>query len=183
MVARSRCRFSIRQMLLATTCLILALGILNQFTGSWFSRYVAKKKLASMGASHVTFNSRNEVVSVAFSGDALQLCDIEQFSTIQRLDFSTSRVDGRVLPQLEGLENLTYLSFAHTALSDEDFQLLPSLPNLTYLRLDHTSISDAVFPHLSTLPRVLGVDVTGTVVSDQGIADFQKARPHVEFMR
>ena len=61
---------------------------------------------------------------------------------------------------------------------NEDLRLLADFESIERLSLVGTQVTNAAVPHLKQFTRLRFLDVSGTEITDDGIAELQKALPN-----
>ena len=121
---------------------------------------------------------------------------MEHIAGLTRLELLSLRgahVTDPGLSHLKSLTNLKYLWLEKAHVTDEGLAHLKGLTQLVYLSLEDTQITDAGLVHLKGLTRLRtgpdefplhaavwirgGLDLTGTQVTEKGIAELNEALP------
>jgi Leucine-rich repeat (LRR) protein len=88
------------------------------------------------------------------------------------------------MPAVGQLKNLKKLNLDKTQVTDMGLESVKDLENLEYIHLGNTMITDSGLAHLQGLKKLKTVIVTFVAgVSDDGVAELQKAIPGVEVKR
>jgi hypothetical protein len=126
------------------------------------------------------FDSRElsgAVVAVDLHDTSVRDADLgmlKGFPKLAKLDLGWTRIDGRGLENLEGLDSLRVLRLTgfndHTYIHDADLAKLPPLPLLEFLVLDYTGVTDNGIEQLRRLPRLRSLRMQVTRIDDAGIA-------------
>lgn len=126
---------------------------------------------------------------------------------MRRLTLEGTRVTSNGIKSLQGMKRLNQLDLSMSQVESlENFRTLPSLTNLTLvknpvndaglvpssdpgfasltvLNLFGTRVGDDGLKSLKDLPKLIRLVLTGTEVTDAGVAAFQKDRPKVKISR
>lgn len=94
------------------------------------------------------------------------------------LQMANPDVDDAVVARLKGFDRLRELDLGGTKVTDEGLKVLRDLPSLTSLRLGNTRITDAGFREsLAGKESLTRLDLSGTAVADETVADWRAAKP------
>ena len=74
-----------------------------------------------------------------------------------------------LISKLKSLEDVVWLQFENTSISDSSMPAICSLQGITDLELQNTRITDAGLPALSQLPILRRLDLSGTGITDAGL--------------
>jgi hypothetical protein len=152
--------------------------------------------------------SEGPTTSVVFVGRPIGDDDLQFLRGkrgFQRLLLDSTRVTGKSLQNLEGAEELKWLSLMSCPVDDDGLAFLPALRNLELLDLDHTRITnaglahvgkqkglkqlmicrnktltDACLDHLKGLDELTELHALDTGITEAGIRRLQKSLPRLQ---
>jgi internalin A len=114
---------------------------------------------------------------------------LRQFANLQHLDLSGGRHRGATTVTEQGvqaiasLQDLRVLKLGHVRFPPKSMPALKDLSNLEELGLEFSpDVGDDVIPHLVSWQSLRLVDLHGTKVSADGIAELRKQRPDCKFL-
>src|SRR2546429_655862 len=100
------------------------------------------------------------------------------------VNLAGTKVTDGDLKELKDLKQLTTLYLNMTGVTDAGLQELQHLKQLTSLSLWHTSVTDAGLKELKDLKQLTSLNLLVTEqVTDDGVADLQKALPGCKITR
>ncbi len=170
-------RFSLRRMFGAVTAASIALALLLYVTVEYRRQMAIRADLISLGAYSVRFGSGNSIQ--ASFHDPVVSPSIAKFREFAVLDFKEARVTDESLQNLSGLESVDVIVFSLSDVRDDQLSHLKSLGKVRHLWLSHTGLTDACVDALIDIPGLESVDVTGSLITENGIARLRAARPSV----
>jgi hypothetical protein len=109
--------------------------------------------------------------------DLLFLRDRKNFN---RLFLDSTRVTGEFLADLNGCDQLRWLSLGNCPITDAGLKGLPALPRLELLNLDRTRITDAGLAELQRLKGLQRLYLMRTAVTDAGLEHLKGLNQLVE---
>jgi len=117
--------------------------------------------------------------------DADLMC-LRQFPQLSSLDLNNTKITDAGLRHVSALTpDLSWLSLSHTAITDAGLEHLRGLIWLDTLWLIDTEITDAGLERLAEFKYtdLCNLELTGTKVTDAGVAAFQRAYPKCKIER
>lgn len=172
-------RFSIRTLLLATTCLALIIAGLLWLTKDYRERRQAEERLRSTGAVYAYVNEER-LASVVFN-QPITSKELGKVKSIERVELQGFAVDDSTLERLCELEKVDSLMVQSCTLVDAAaLSRLEQIPKLKWLLFWNTPISDEAVVALSKLQQLEGLSFKNTKMTPAGLTKLQEAMPGVK---
>jgi hypothetical protein len=174
---RLRFRFRLRTLLIVTTLLCLALGLLL--------REAIDYKRRKDGAAALVASLGGTIQRVGWSLEPSNgsnwlsriVLDVEHQESLWAVDLSGTAVSKADLATLAKCDWIRVLSLANTKTGDADLAPLTRLAKLRQLDISRTAVGDAGLPQLKKLRRLVELKTEGSKVTYAGLAELDRLLP------
>lgn len=139
--------------------------------------YMGRTRVTDDGLKHLA--TLKQLDNLSLDGTNVSDAGVDQLTALpklERLALNNTQVTGRGLHRLP---NLMYLNLSGSQVDDEGLRDIVRLNNLRILTLQETCVTDAGLEHLKGLPGRPQINLIGTQVTPEGVAQFKAARPEL----
>jgi hypothetical protein len=174
-------RISLRTLLVAFTCVAIAIGCFAQYAQQRKAAFAAIRKAGGTVLVYPTdppswmrwfgmelVGSANQVDLRKGNVDNDLMTHIGRLTELRRLDLSDANIDD------EGLRRIAHLPVYElwlqgTHISDRSAETLSKMKTLEFLQLNATTVSDGFLEHLESLPKLENLGLRGAKVTSEGM--------------
>ncbi len=187
---RQRCRYSLRQLLIAITLIAIFLGFFSQSLLQARKQRQVVATINQLGGvvlykidDHGDGWSQTESVVLLPSWLPSVLGE-DVFANVGHVDLDGRSVrDADLQPFGDVFKDLEHLTLNNTQITDAGLEHLKGLSNLFFLRLNSTQITDVGLVHIEGLTKLRWLDLGNTKVSAGGVKKLQQALPNCQIIR
>lgn len=126
-----------------------------------------------MGAYLVAFNERDEPSWIGLINPS-NTERIGAYKRFEHVDLHGAHVRDSTIRDLAKLEHIGTLHLTHCDVSDRQLGFLVDVGSIASLRLNGSPVSDAAIPAILTLPGLRSIDISGTLITPNGMAQLQQ---------
>ena len=171
-------RFNVRTLLLTLAGLAVLLSVAEFATRGYRERLRIRSDLRSAGAYYVALDDRNQLDYVGFIAPVRD-SRISSYRTINHLDLAGAHVTDDSIRHIAALKRIGVLHLTDCDITDAHLALLADSCIVAILRLNDCRVTDDAIPYIASINGLRSVDLTGTLISADGITQLNQRCPGI----